>query len=169
MPPQLGLAAVAYISPQNHPILIRVLSPSGATASPDDILKYHYLAHTSLDVIDERTAALPKGADSYLGFLYAMEDVAVYGYLTPLRVKMVLALTLSDAVVRDADIISVFKAFHLAYYHAVANPFLKLNAPLDCTNDHATLLAAGGGQWKEFTRRVDEVARAAATLTLSNI
>ena len=45
----LGLAAVAFISPQNHPILVRAFS-----GSPDDLLKHHYLAHISLDVIDER-------------------------------------------------------------------------------------------------------------------
>jgi hypothetical protein len=51
MPAQLnlGLTAVAFISPQNHPILVRALS-----GSSEDLLKYHYLAHTSLDVIDER-------------------------------------------------------------------------------------------------------------------
>jgi hypothetical protein len=51
MPTQLnlGLTAVAFISPQNHPILVRALS-----GSSEDLLKYHYLAHTSLDVIDER-------------------------------------------------------------------------------------------------------------------
>ena len=31
----------------------------------------------------------------------------MYGYVTPLKLKIVLALALSDAVVRDADIISV--------------------------------------------------------------
>lgn len=46
-------------------------------------------------------------AESYLGFLYALEEVAVYGYVTPLKLKIVLALALSDAVVRDADVISV--------------------------------------------------------------
>jgi hypothetical protein len=52
MPGQLNLnlAAVAFISPQNHPILVRALS-----GSPEDLLKYHYIAHTSLDVIDERS------------------------------------------------------------------------------------------------------------------
>ena len=52
MPAQLnlGLTAVAFISPQNHPILVRALSGS----SNDNLLKYHYLAHTSLDVIEER-------------------------------------------------------------------------------------------------------------------
>jgi hypothetical protein len=52
-------------------------------------------------------------AESYLGFLYALEEVAVYGYVTPLKLKIVLALALSDAVVRDADVISVRPLFLL--------------------------------------------------------
>lgn len=36
-----------------------------------------------------------------------MEDVAVYGYITPLKVKIVLALALSDFVVKDVEIIMV--------------------------------------------------------------
>ncbi|TFY57540.1 hypothetical protein EVG20_g8505 [Dentipellis fragilis] len=163
MAPQLGLSAVAFISPQNHPILIRVL-----TKNQDDALKYHYLAHTSLDVIDERTAG--KSTECYLGFLYAMEDVAVYGYVTPLKLKIVLAFALSDAVVRDADVTAIFKALHLAYYRSISNPFLKLHAPLDTTStaDHAIMLQAGSERWKAFRRRVDEVARAAGAVPVSN-
>lgn len=51
MAPQPRLNAVAFVSPQNHPILIRTF------AQPrQDELKYHYIAHTSLDVIEERSA-----------------------------------------------------------------------------------------------------------------
>lgn len=114
MAPPLRLNAVAFISPQNHPILIRTFAK--------DELKYHYIAHTSLDVIEERgDSCVVFGVDSrctngfvansgnkstecYLGLLYAMEDVAVYGYMTPLKVKIVLALALSDNVVRDAEV-----------------------------------------------------------------
>lgn len=48
-----------------------------------------------------------KSTECYLGLLYAMEDVAVYGYITPLKVKIVVALALSDSVVRDAEVILV--------------------------------------------------------------
>ena len=48
-----------------------------------------------------------KSNECYLGLLYAMEDVAVYGYITPLKVKIVLALALSDGVVRDVEIATV--------------------------------------------------------------
>lgn len=47
-----------------------------------------------------------KSTDCYLGLLY-VEDVAVYGYMTPLKVKIIIALELSDTVVRDGDVILV--------------------------------------------------------------
>lgn len=43
----------------------------------------------------------------YLGLLYSMEDLAVYGYITPAKLKIIVALALSDAVVRDSDIVLV--------------------------------------------------------------
>ena len=45
--------------------------------------------------------------ECYLGLLYTLEDVAVYGYMTPLKVKIVLTFDLTDAVVRDADVTMV--------------------------------------------------------------
>ncbi len=107
--------AVAFISPQNHPILVRTF-----LKHDDQAIKSHYIAHTSLDVIDERgmsrihafpivlkasaASSNSKSTECYLGLLYSMEDVAVYGYITPLKVKIVLALALSDSVVRDIEV-----------------------------------------------------------------
>lgn len=58
-----------------------------------------------------------KSTECYLGLLYAMEDVAVYGYVTPLKVKIVLALALSDSVVRDAEINMVSALCTLSFLH----------------------------------------------------
>jgi len=49
MAPSLRLNAVAFISPQNHPILIRTFIKQHEYA-----IKYHYIAHTSLDIVEER-------------------------------------------------------------------------------------------------------------------
>jgi len=49
----MRLNAAAFISSHNHPILVR-----NFTSSKQDDLKYHYIAHTSLDVIEERRAVL---------------------------------------------------------------------------------------------------------------
>ncbi|KAI0092033.1 trafficking protein particle complex 2, partial [Irpex rosettiformis] len=157
MPPQLRLNAVAFVSPQNHPILIKTFSQSR-----QDELKYHYIAHTSLDVIEERISAAnaTKSTECYLGLLY-VEDVAVYGYMTPLKVKIIIALELTDSVIRDADVVAIFKSLHTAYRRSIANPFLRLNAPVDSNTDHAILVNAGHSQWKAFRKRVDDVGRAA--------
>ncbi|KAF9534897.1 trafficking protein particle complex 2 [Crepidotus variabilis] len=168
MPPSLKLNAVAFVSPQNHPILIRTFNNQDEHA-----IKYHYIAHTSLDVIEERgefsirriicvqlifsVAAAGKAFECYLGLLFTMEDVAVYGYITPLKVKIILALALSDAVVKDAEIITIFKALHMAYYSSVSNPFLKLETVGDSSSDQATILAVGSPKWKLFRRRVDDI------------
>ncbi|KAJ7498953.1 Sedlin, N-terminal conserved region-domain-containing protein [Mycena latifolia] len=148
------LNAVAFISPQNHPILIRTFAKQD-----DHAIKYHYIAHTSLDVIEERVAAGGKSTECYLGLLYSMEDVAVYGYITPLKVKIVIALALSDSVVRDVEVNMIFKALHMAYYSAISNPFLKLDAPSEATNDHSPYLLVGRSNWKNFRRRIDEISR----------
>lgn len=118
-----------------------------------------------------------KAVECYLGLLYAMEDVAVYGYITPLKVKIVLALALSDSVVRDVEITMVrqfsvtyididpltptqiFKSLHMAYYSAISNPFLRLDSHPDTTNDHSPYLLVGSPKWKNFRRRVDEISR----------
>lgn len=87
---------------QNQPILIKTYLKNN-----EHPIKYHYIAHTSLDVIEERVAPANKATECYLGLLYSMEDVAVYGYITPLRVKIVLAFALSDSVVKDAEVTQV--------------------------------------------------------------
>lgn len=53
-------------------------------------------------------AAAGKNADCFLGLLYVMDNIAVYGYITPLRVKIVLGLALNDFVVRDVEVIMVW-------------------------------------------------------------
>jgi hypothetical protein len=142
------------MSPQNHPIFIRTFD------NEQDELKYHYIAHTSLDVIEERVTAGGKSAQCYLGLLYAMEDVAVYGYITPLKMKIVLALALSDAEIRETDITSIFKAMHMAYYSAVSNPFLRLGSPAEGVSDPSQLLLTSRAKWRGFRERVDEISRA---------
>jgi len=163
MPPPLRLNAVAFISTQSHPILIR-------TFQKGQELKYHYVAHTSLDVIEERignATTANKPMDGYLGLLYAMDDVAAYGYVTPLKVKIVMALALTDAVVRDTEVIMTFKALHMALYQAVSNPFLKLDVGTEPANDQLPYLAVGSSKWKTFRARVDEISRALGNNTPS--
>ncbi|TFK75937.1 Sedlin [Pluteus cervinus] len=159
MAPNYRMNAVAFISPQNHPILVKTF-----LKNDDQAIKSHYIAHTSLDVIDERASSNSKSTECYLGLLYSMEDVAVYGYITPLKVKIVLALALSDSVVRDIEVNMIFKALHMAYYASISNPFLKLNPTGEGSSDHSPYLLVGSPKWKSFRRRVDEIGRVVGSL-----
>ncbi|CAI2169204.1 16232_t:CDS:2 [Funneliformis geosporum] len=118
----IKIQCIAIIGKQNNPLYIKNFSIS----HPD--LKYHYIAHTSCDVIDERVgAAGPEAADTYLGLLYAMEDLAVYGYITNTRVKFVVVLSVPDAVIKNSDMKNLFRRIHTVYINQVCNPFYNLD------------------------------------------
>lgn len=152
MPVPLRLNAVAFISSQNQPILIH-----NYTSLEQDDLKYHYISHVSLDIVEEKLNSA-KLNECYLGLLYSMEDLAVYGYVTPAKLKIIIALALSDAVVRDSDIVLVFKALHSAYRRSLANPFLKLYTPPEA--DSATMLISGMERFSAFRKRVEQIGQA---------
>jgi hypothetical protein len=54
----------------------------------------------------------------------------------------------------------VFKAFHLAYYRAVSNPFLRLGLSDDALGDPVQLLQSDDNKWKQLEREVNKVAQA---------
>ncbi|KAL1928237.1 hypothetical protein VTP01DRAFT_3153 [Rhizomucor pusillus] len=113
---------IALIGKQNNPLYIKNFSHT----HPD--LKYHYIAHTSIDVIEERVGSGPKNLDLYLGLLYAMEDLAVYGYMTNTRVKFIVVVSVTDSIIRDADMKMIFKKIHNAYLSQICNPFYNIES-----------------------------------------
>ena len=58
----------------------------------DDDLAYHYIIHTVLDVIEERAGIAVRTTEMYLGLLYALEDVNVYGYLSNTGLKFLVVI-----------------------------------------------------------------------------
>lgn len=60
---------------QNYPLYIR-------STPTESELKFHYMVHTSLDVVDEKISAMGKALvdqrELYLGLLYPTEDYKVY-------------------------------------------------------------------------------------------
>uniref|UniRef100_A0A8C8Z544 Trafficking protein particle complex subunit 2L n=1 Tax=Prolemur simus TaxID=1328070 RepID=A0A8C8Z544_PROSS len=65
---------VAVIAKENYPLYIR-------SAPTENELKFHYMVHTSLDVVDEKISAMGKALvdqrELYLGLLYPTEDYKV--------------------------------------------------------------------------------------------
>jgi len=45
----------------------------------------------------------------------------------------------------------------MAYYSAISNPFLKLEAPAEASHDHFLCLQVGKPKWKKFRKRVLEL------------
>lgn len=138
---------MAIVSPRNGPIYVRQFNGADRQSSVAD-LRYHYFAHAGLDVMDERsTSSGSKAVEQYLGLLYTLEDLAIYGFQTSTRLRLLLMLTLTDHVVRDIDILTLFRALHSAYLKYAANPFHLLatspNAKFgDSLADASTALTA---------------------------
>ena len=92
---------------------------------PSSALKHHFVAHTACDIIEERVSIANKNHELYLGLLYAMEDLAVFGYVTNTSIKFVIMAKASavDTVIKDQDIKSIFRRIHSGYLQLVMNPF----------------------------------------------
>ncbi|GJN90601.1 hypothetical protein Rhopal_003613-T1 [Rhodotorula paludigena] len=112
----LAVLSIAVLGRQGNPLFLESYSQrQGGTAD----LKWHYAAHTALDFFDERG-----------------ESSSSYGYQTNTRINFVLALALADAVIRDVDVKTIFRAIHNAYIAHLSNPFTAAES------DNPAVLAA---------------------------
>jgi hypothetical protein len=64
----------------------------------------------------------------YLGLLYALEDLMVYGYVTNTKIKFIVVLGITDTAVRDVDMRILMRRLHAAYSAWVCNPFMHLDS-----------------------------------------
>ena len=105
---------IAIIGASNNLLYIHTppasSSSSTTTTTPADPLessqntsRYHFLCHTACDVLDDSLSP-----DAYLGLLYAIEDMAVFGYRSPnTRIKFLIVVRVCDMIVPDADVKAV--------------------------------------------------------------
>ncbi|KAK9490871.1 Sedlin, N-terminal conserved region-domain-containing protein [Lipomyces doorenjongii] len=101
------------------------IGPTSAKASTsrDTELRYHFLAHISLDVF---AARLPqKTSDSDFGLLFVQDGMATYGWMTNTGVKVVLGFASGEII--GSEIRSIFRAIHFAYISLVCNPFYTMD------------------------------------------
>ena len=73
--------SIAVVGRDNEPLYIH------SQEDADADLKFHYIVHTCLDVIEEKTTSLSKASQDpkelYLGLLYPTEDYKVSGLSCP--------------------------------------------------------------------------------------
>ncbi|WWC69571.1 uncharacterized protein I206_103514 [Kwoniella pini CBS 10737] len=120
----LHLTSLTILSPTNSPLYVHSFTGS------EDELRHYHLSHAAVDVIEERivmTSTPTKPAESYLGLLFCMEDMAFYGFQTITKLRMVLSIALVDAMIKDSDIVAIFRSIHNLLLKTITNPFLSLS------------------------------------------
>ncbi|XP_066205122.1 trafficking protein particle complex subunit 2-like protein isoform X2 [Saccopteryx leptura] len=122
------ICSTAQFRRPRHCPLIRATEDIHQSCVPtENELKFHYMVHTSLDVVDEKISAMGKTLvdqrELYLGLLYPTEDYKVYGYVTNSKVKFVMVVDSSNTALRDNEIRSMFRKLHNSYTDVMCNPF----------------------------------------------
>eukprot|EP01111_Echinosteliopsis_oligospora_P005827 TRINITY_DN1952_c0_g1_i2.p1 TRINITY_DN1952_c0_g1~~TRINITY_DN1952_c0_g1_i2.p1 ORF type:complete len:116 (-),score=14.69 TRINITY_DN1952_c0_g1_i2:191-538(-) len=108
----MRIVCVAVVGKSNNPLYIK-------SFETQDTMKFHYIVHSSLDVVDERTKKTSQGtAEMYLGLLCPTEDYKVYGYITNTKIKLIVVM-LDDMEVKDADVKSVFSDTFLTFFFII--------------------------------------------------
>ena len=128
---------IAVLDRQSTPLKLCTNDPSKEVA-------FHYILHTSLDVIDERTQNSSVGPtahagaksteplrDLYLGVLYSTEQHKVFGYVTNTNVKFVIIVDGSNTNIRDNEIRQMFRKLHNGYANLLYNPFYMPGTPIE--------------------------------------
>lgn len=114
----MRIVCVAVVGKANNPLFIKSFEPYV------DPLKFHYIVHTSLDIVEEKVAPIPgskKSTELYLGLLCPTEDYKVYGYITNTKNKLIVVVDDSD--IKEHEIKTLFRHFHSVFTDAVCNPF----------------------------------------------
>ncbi|XP_024393395.1 uncharacterized protein [Physcomitrium patens] len=113
------IVCVAVVGHNNNPLYLQ------SFVDDDNTLKFHYIVHCSLDVIEEKVSNSKRAGvnlnETFLGLLYPTEDYKVFGYMSNTKIKFVLVTT--DHDLRDADVRNFFRRLHGAYVDAASNPF----------------------------------------------
>jgi len=134
------IVCAAVIGPANNPLHLQTF------VSDVDPLRFHFIVHCALDVVDERLSNRSKGSsggDSFLGLLYLSEDYRIYGYVTNTRAKLVLVD--DDPEPKEADIKESFRRMHAAYVNAVSNPFHRSGQVINSKSFTKALLQIAEG------------------------
>ena len=130
-PVRMVVVGTAVLGKANNPLYIKAFG--------SDDLRFHFIVHTALDFIEEKVAAQRHAAqqgagasaakqDPYLGMLYPIEELRVYGYLSACRVKLIAVI--DEEEVKDEQMRALFRRLHSLYVDTMSNPFRAPDADL---------------------------------------
>ncbi|KAL9642748.1 hypothetical protein ABK040_009825 [Willaertia magna] len=129
------ICCVGIIGKKNNPLFLKVYK----TVDEEEPLKFHYIAHTALDIIEEKLSNRKntnQNNDMYLGLLFPTEVFKIYGYITNSDVKLLLIFSGDDyqQVEKDNEIRTVFQQLHSLYIDCICNPFYTFEDKIESTN-----------------------------------
>jgi hypothetical protein len=122
-----------------------------STNDPSNEVAFHYIVHTSLDVVDEKCQNSSSGIvtpsvkqtepprDLYLGVLYSTEQHKVFGYVTNTSIKFIIIVDASNTNIRDNEIRQMFRKLHNGYSNMLYNPFYVPGAKIESKKFHAVV------------------------------
>eukprot|EP01134_Creolimax_fragrantissima_P001534 CFRG1534T1 len=123
----MKIACVAVIDQNNTPLYLKSTRPDGG-------LKFPFIVHTSLDVVDEKMDS----PDLYLGLLTPADEYNVYGYLTNTKTKFIAVI---DETGSGTKIKTVFKQLHSLYIDTICNPFYNPSTPISTPSFERKVMA----------------------------
>ena len=133
--PAMTILAVAVLGKENNPLYIHAFGPKESPLPHEEQMRYHLIVHTALDYIEERMAAQRQAAaggganmDMYLGMLYPIEQLRVYGQLTSCRIKLIAVI--DDEEPKETELRALFRRLHALYVDTVSNPFHTYDSEL---------------------------------------
>lgn len=141
------LAALAVIGKNNEPLFLRIYQEDfcidGLDVNPErddysQLLRYHYLFHCSLDLVEERHRKPGAGMNNsstkvsmYLGYLCSIEEFNVYGYVNNTHTKFIVAVKQrEESNTTQPELPNFCKQIHGLYVNQVQNPFALLDKPI---------------------------------------
>ena len=140
----MPIVCVAVVGRTNNPLYLRAFDAAS--------LRFQYIVHTSLDIVEEKLRVASKskttaasGATGYLGLLYPTEEFKVYGYITNTKVKFIVVAA-DDGETKDAAIGVFFKKFHQLYVNTISNPFRDPEAKIESSRFDEAVVAMVNAQ-----------------------
>jgi hypothetical protein len=131
----MTILAVAVLGKENNPLYIHAVGPKESPLPHEEQMRYHLIVHTALDYIEERMAAQRQAAagggakmDMYLGMLYPIEQLRVYGQLTSCHIKLIAVI--DDEEPKETELRALFRRLHALYVDTVSNPFHTYDSEL---------------------------------------
>ncbi|OWB66722.1 hypothetical protein B5S33_g944 [[Candida] boidinii] len=92
----------------------------------NEILKYNFLSHMSLDIFESPYFEPNKIKDN-CNLLFVQDGVYVFGFESNTGLKIILGTSRKESEILNSDLSVVFKEIHKSYLRLICNPFKSID------------------------------------------